>query len=160
MHHDYKFVYYFTFLLRITRRSFQVLLMLVGFTTAKSSQISCEEIKNIKWKKLEPQKTCLMNTTTIDKKDLEMSSMVDETVTGMGLQGNKNIFYLPVLVSENFPNLVAFSAGGCSVASIFKDNFKNLKKLKLLHLEKNQIETLPSNAFEDLKQLETLHLGR
>lgn len=38
--------------------------------------------------------------------------------------------------------------------------FKSLKNLKGLNLSKNQIKTIPFNAFEDLTSLEELTLGK
>lgn len=99
------------------------------------------------------------DSTSILNFDSKLSSEVDKSVTGLNFDGNKKIFYLPVLISQKFPNLIAYTASNCSIDSISKENFQDLKKLKILYLHENEIQTLTGNVFEDLESLEELLLG-
>lgn len=40
------------------------------------------------------------------------------------------------------------------------ENFRNLRKLKMLHLNKNQIDKIPDDTFKNLDSLEDLNLGK
>lgn len=73
---------------------------------------------------------------------------------------NKHIFYLPTNLDESFPDLIEIKAFSCNVKSIHKKNFKNLRKLKGLYLNNNQIEKISTNTFEDLQSLERLFLSK
>lgn len=88
-----------------------------------------------------------------------MSGVVDETITGLAFKENKKILFLPVLTSRIYPNLIVFSAMDCSLTSVSKENFQNLRKLKRLQLDQNEIESLNTCSFEDLVQLKELYLG-
>jgi Leucine-rich repeat (LRR) protein len=70
-----------------------------------------------------------------------------------------DIIYLPINVDAIFPNLIAQHAGSCNIKQVAKPNFSNLSKLKVLVLDSNQLETVPSDAFEDLILLEKLWLS-
>lgn len=74
--------------------------------------------------------------------------------------GNSKISFLPQGVGGKLPNLLSYAATYCSVKAIFKDNFKGLSKLIYLGLNRNEIEKIPTNTFEDLKVLEKLELGK
>lgn len=54
---------------------------------------------------------------------------------------------------------IEFSTGNNLIEIISKPIFRNMKKLKKLHLDGNHIETIPLNTFEDLTSLEELHLS-
>lgn len=101
----------------------------------------------------------MTNATTIDSHGFTISSAKDETITALRFDGNKKVLFLPVGVYEQFPNLAFLRADHCSIRTISKENFKNLKKLKELQLYYNQIETIGTDVFEDLTSLELLYLG-
>lgn len=65
---------------------------------------------------------------------------------------------MPTNLSLSFPDLIGISADFCSIKMVFKENFKNLNKLKELWLSNNQIEKVMGNTFEDLTSLEWLYL--
>lgn len=87
--------------------------------------------------------------TTIDSNGFTIVSAKDETINGLAFKGNKKISFLPVDIYENFPNLEILNACDCSIKSIFKENFRYLNKLEDLDLNKNQIETIRADVFEN-----------
>jgi Leucine-rich repeat (LRR) protein len=104
-------------------------------------------------------KTCFMDKTTMIDENNETISTEDESIGALSFVGNRNIFYLPIKVAENLPNLLVYAANRCSVIDVSKDHFKGLSKLKYLWLSHNQIEKIPSRTFEDLPDLEKLWLS-
>lgn len=105
-------------------------------------------------------KTCFMNeSTTINLNDTKFSSTI-ESIMRLDFFTNRNIFYLPVNVGENFPHLAFYNAQNCSVKVISKSNFDGLFELKKLYLDNNEIESIFSDTFLDLVQLEWLTLSR
>lgn len=134
---------------------------LIAIVNAK--EVSCERFgdADFYWSGSRyPLKTCLMDkSTTIKESDSKILTR-DETVLGLLLDSNKNIIYLPIGVAEKFPTLQAYDAWACSIKVVSKINFKALKKLKRLCLSSNQIETIPTDAFSDLIELEHLSLGK
>ena len=52
-----------------------------------------------------------------------------------------------------------YDASETSIKEIFKDNFKNLRKLCTLKLSANTIEIIFNDTFEDLVELQNLFLG-
>lgn len=129
------------------------------------NKVVCEYVNNLRFNWGSPQlthllKTCLMDeTTTIDEENKKISTY-DETVTGLFLRVNRKISFLPIDVAENFPNLEAYNAVLCSITKISKRNFKDLSKLKAFYLYGNQIEKIPTDALNDLNELEFLSLSK
>lgn len=126
----------------------------------KTSKIECETVTNYHWIDVGDRKSCFMNETTeIDSNRFTIVAPRDSTIEGLYFHKNKRIFYLPVNVHQKFPELEVLTASYCSVKQISKNNFKNLKELKFLWLESNQIKTIPRDTFEDLQSLQKLELG-
>lgn len=98
--------------------------------------------------------------TSIDSPDFTISAEKDESVLGLNLGGNKNIFYLPNDVYKIFPSLIVYGAHLSSIQQISKRNFVNMSKLKGLFLQRNQIEIIENNTFDDLTSLEDLDLSK
>lgn len=134
--------------------------MLKVFTRkATALEVSCESISDSFWT-FSTQKTCFMsNVTRIYSYGFKISSAKDEKIAALRFDGNKQVLFLPVGVNEQFPNLAFLRADHCSIRTISKENFKDLKKLKELQLYYNQIETIGTDVFEDLISLEILYLG-
>jgi Leucine-rich repeat (LRR) protein len=93
-------------------------------------------------------------TVTVDK-----SRIGSSTLTRLNLEGNSKIFYLPVGLVNEFPQLVEYYAPSCSIKEISKQNFEGLTKLKLLDLSYSSISKITKDMFEDLTSLEKLNLG-
>lgn len=122
------------------------------------NQITCEQI--LESGNGYDYKTCFMqDITSISTRGVEISTLRDDTNEGIEFSQNIKISFLPWKVVEKFPNLVAYSASGCSLKEIEKQNFEGLTKLKALNIPNNQIETIASDTFEGLIQLEILFLG-
>lgn len=104
-------------------------------------------------------KTCFMaETTSIDEKSVSISTR-DDSIVALSFEGNKNIFYLPILTAQKFKNLLGYSASYCSIKEISKRNFEKLGELEVLGLSSNQIEFILNDTFEDLESLQKLYLG-
>lgn len=80
-------------------------------------------------------------------------------VKGFMANNNKNLEFLPVDVSENFPNLLAYSASRCCLKGLVYSNFKGLTSLQHLDLQHNKIESVESKNFLDLRSLRFLKLS-
>lgn len=103
---------------------------------------------------------CFMsNNTAISAPNITVSFTPTEGMEGVWFEKNKAIKYLPIQIYEIFPNLREYWARECSIKAISKKNFKKLAQLKELFLSSNLIETVPSNAFEDLVKLRWVRLG-
>lgn len=128
---------------------------------AETKEVSCENVSSSTLRDfVESVKTCFMDkTTSIDTKNVTISTL-DNLIGGLDLTDNKNIFFLPVGVSEKFPNLLGYIARKVSIKEISRSNFKGMDKLKFLNLYGNQIEKITSETFIDLKNLEKLYLGK
>lgn len=79
---------------------------------------------------------------------------------GFDMSNNKNHVYLPVNISEALPNLEGYIAAHCSIKEISMENFRGLNKLKTLYLFDNLIEKIPTDAFNDLIELDFLSLRK
>ena len=126
-----------------------------------SNHITCEKYENHFWETDNVTlATCLILEQAVDNPGYSISSSKDENVLGLWFDHNRKIFYLPENISDKFPNLVGLSAELCSIKALRRENFKNLHKLKYLWLTQNSLEMIPSNTFDDLVALETLHLRK
>lgn len=105
-------------------------------------------------------RTCFVGAdATIDSRNFQLTDK-NETYKGLSFGSNKKVSYLPLYVGDQLPNLLVYVGASCSVRSISKENFKNLKKLKALVLDNNKIEKLFSDTFEDLIALEHIDLRK
>lgn len=120
-------------------------------------QLPCENVSVHNFKTHTTKKCMMQETTSIYSEGVTILQK-DATMTALYFRGNENIRFLPVQVSDSFPNLLEYDASWCSVTKISKSNFERMNLLKLLHLYDNEISIINSNTFEDLTTLETLTL--
>lgn len=104
-------------------------------------------------------KTCFMESTVIDSTCFLIATHRDETVEGFDAFGNRNLEYLPNNLGEKFSNLLFLQAGDCSIKEIFKENFSGLKRLQILNLQYNQIESIDDDTFEYIPVVEEISLS-
>lgn len=71
----------------------------------------------------------------------------------------QNVEFLPVSVHESFPILRIYFVVNVPVPKISKRNFEKMLELKYLKLERNGIEVIRSDTFEDLTSLERLQIS-
>lgn len=101
--------------------------------------------------------TCFINeTSVINSDDFKISS--DSNATGIYMNDNPKIMFLPLELSKAFPNLMVVDATFCSISKISKENFEGLTNLRRLWLRDNAIEELQSGTFNDLVSLIDLDL--
>lgn len=138
--------------------------MLAAFSLIKveSQSIVCEKVdSNRAWLHVGQQKTCYMQEkTAIEFPGHQIETPTDESIGALTFQRNKKISFLPFNAGQNFPNMIVYDAGDCSIEIISKENFAHLTRLQHLYLCCNKIETVFSETFEDLKSLALLGLGR
>lgn len=129
---------------------------------SNADEVSCENMKIHRWDIFAGElNTCLLMTdVAIITPDTSIASNKDETIEGILFDGNKRVKFLPVSVSEKFPNLTGISAWNCAIETVSNRNFKNLSHLVALGLGSNQIETIDENTFEDLFSLKKLYLRK
>lgn len=136
-------------------------LISVVLCTVSSTQLPCEEINVDTWNYVDEQVTCsLQRTTSIDSPGTDLIAAEEDKIGAIYFSSNKNISFLPDGPYENFTNVVAFAASACSLTSVYKSNFQNLKGLIRLDLDENQIEEIATNTFEDLTSLQFLWLSK
>lgn len=101
---------------------------------------------------------CLITTTAINASDFTFSGLEDESVLLFDSARNQNVEFLPIRISNKFPNLVSYNADRCAIREISKTNFANLFHLRMLNLIGNRLEIIKSDTFKDLVNLESLLL--
>jgi hypothetical protein len=126
----------------------------------EGTEIACESVRDGFWGGIVTElKICIIDeATTIEARDATFSAS-DEPVNSLNFSGNKKIRFLPILVADKYPDLLLYDASGCSLKEVTKQNFEGLSKLKALFLNKNEIEKINSDTFEDLLDLEDFYLG-
>lgn len=97
--------------------------------------------------------------TVITNLNFEISSPPNQQVAGLTIKDTKTVHFLPVKVSQTFPNLLIFEAYNCALKSVTKVNFENLRKLRAVDLQHNQISTFSEDTFDDLRMLIHLDLA-
>lgn len=141
--------------------TFGILLTCLILDRTGATEVKCERIVEEKWNLVGWQNTCRMTRlTSINNYEVTIMSPRDETVGALTFWGNRKILNLPTKVAEVFPNLVFLDAEACSLTVITKEYFKNMGKLRRLDLDRNRIERIPSNAFNDLVSLEEIDLRK
>lgn len=132
-----------------------------------STEVFCEKIEMVdSWTRnhgIPVTKTCQMGeasgaTTAINSTGFAISSEPDESAEGFNSWNNSKIEYLPEDICDVFPNLIVLSAGSCSIKSVSKDNFRNLNRLRYVHLYRNEIERIDNDVFDDNLELQEILL--
>lgn len=72
----------------------------------------------------------------------------------------QNVDFLPVSVHERFPNLRNYYVTNTAVPIVSKKNFEKMSKLESLGLDRNQIEVIRSDTFEDLVNVEWIEISK
>lgn len=97
--------------------------------------------------------------TVIDAYDYTFVADTKYTpVKRLFINHQQNVEYLPVSVHERFPVLETYEVVNTPVQKISKRNFEKLFMLKYLKLDRNEIEVIRSNTFEDLISLEMIDI--
>lgn len=145
--------------------SFFVLLLTfcdVCFFAAASTEtkvITCEYYSASEFNQLYHLRTCWARKKPITSKGFLFTTEPDETVPEVTLSNNKQTLFLPDRLDENFPNLTAYWARSCSIHTITRKNFQNLRRLMLLNLEGNEIKRINFDTFDHLFNLAILNLS-
>jgi Leucine rich repeat len=130
------------------------------FENVLANEVSCQIVKNHFWNYVGNELTCYMERTFVIDKDNFTVATHNESISGYSLSLNQNVTFLPIEVSQAFPNLIVYAADRCSIKNLTKSNFKCLRKLTSLSLTFNQIEKINSVTFQDLTSLRYLVLSK
>lgn len=98
--------------------------------------------------------------TVIDATDF--SFIADKTYTifkCLNVEHQPNIEFLPISLHERFPNLKVYSVKNAPVRKISKKNFEKMFRLEQLFLDRNQINVIKRDTFEDLINLEFIEIS-
>lgn len=139
-----------------------LIVVLTAMLESKADEVSCDFIENLNWS-IYPGgfETCSMMTNVkIHTPDTSIASNYDDEFEAIQFDENHEIKFLPVNVSEHFPNLIGISAWKCSIKTISKKNFEGLTQLIALGLGFNEIEVIDAHTFEDLTSLRKLYLRK
>lgn len=130
-------------------------------TGEEACKVSCESISDhLRHPYIGTLKTCWMKeTTSINSTGVTVSTS-DDSIGALDFEWNKKIFYLPEYLGEKFPNIVVYHAPGCSIKKVSRTNFIGLSRLRVLHLNYNQIEMIKKDTFDDLIALDYLDLRK
>lgn len=136
-----------------------ITLILDSILKAKAKSITCHQVGIGYWsQKTSEVKTCYIQETSIESSGVKFSTN-DAAISGLDINNNKKIFYLPENVAESLPLLIGYSVQRCSVKHILKIHFSGMTKLTQLYLNNNQIERIENSVFDDLISLESIGLG-
>ncbi|KAG5669783.1 hypothetical protein PVAND_000076 [Polypedilum vanderplanki] len=109
--------------------------------------------------------------TLIDSEDFEMTEIDrNDLVKGLyftecsadtfySCEFENNMKFLPIRISDKFPNLLTIHAQAKSISKIRKNNLEHLSKLGKLDLTYNIIEIIEVGSFDDLVELISLRLS-
>lgn len=129
-------------------------------TPESSNKVSCEEISFRMIDQVLWHETCMLNgVTIINAADFQISSE-SSNVTAIFLQGNDEIFFLPIGLHRIFPALYEIAAEVCSIKKISKENFHGLQELKHIRLQGNFIEHIDGATFKNLPALRFINLSK
>lgn len=135
-------------------------LALLFFVTAlrlEAAEINCETKKL----KEEKESCCFLNgTTVISGENVEIGGLENLNVDLILLSYNKKIEFLPLKVHKKLPNVKLFLAESANIKKISALNFVGLSKLKLLDLSGNEIENIPDDCFQGLRDLQKINLSK
>jgi Leucine-rich repeat (LRR) protein len=97
--------------------------------------------------------------SVIESPNYELTIDRNDTVAGIRAARIKHLKYLPVRVNKVFPNLLRYDASTSALVTVSRDNFQQLKKLRVLMLRRNAISAVGHDTFSDLIALQELLLN-
>lgn len=92
--------------------------------------------------------------------DFTVATPVNQSVDTLTFSGNPRIEYLPLRPFRKFPNLENYLAENCSILEIWWKNFEKLENLTRVSLSGNKIESIRSNTFQGLANLQFVDLSK
>lgn len=95
----------------------------------------------------------------INNDDFTFAPVKNEIINRIVIKQEESVKFLPVGISDIFPNLIEYFARHNPIKKVSKKNFQGMIKLKKLDLYDNYIETIEVNAFDDLISLKKLELA-
>ena len=129
------------------------------FTTF-ADEIQCEKVEDYNWEHIGLKRTCLIEESHYTDFRKQISENQSDEISGLSFKDSHKLTNLPMKISKSFPILEGYNADGCNIKKLNKNNFVGLHKLRNLQLNFNPIEEIPDDVFQDLKNLEFLHLSK
>jgi Leucine-rich repeat (LRR) protein len=139
-------------------RTNRSLLLLSVLPFVLLSQLSAQHIECEDHEKA-TLKICHIRESPITVSIVKVISPRLKPINVLDLDENIQTYFLPVNISEAFPNLLEMTAKWCSIKSISRENFQGLVQLKKLSLYRNQLTLIHSDTFVGLRSLESVNLG-
>ena len=105
---------------------------------------------------------CLAESLKIESPNLKITKVNGEHVKGFSVVEtfyiirNQKFKYLPIGLNVHFPKLIELIIKDSSLRFISKNDFYDLNFLEFIDFSRNQIETIPSDVFSTLLELENL----
>lgn len=150
--------------MKMNRECFSVKIVLVLLMISLNLKVSssqevnyigtCDESTNIGY-----VRCALHQNIEIKTKSSILEVVFNKDVNELDFSYNREIFYLPILLDGSFYNLLGYFANHCSLTTITKNNFVNLRSLTVLMLTDNEIQNIKPGTFQDLTSLQTLDLS-
>lgn len=126
-----------------------------GFDERDTVEIACERFNN----DIVVEFCDMTEKTIINSTNFIIADLRDEDIEGIRFDGNKRVEYLPYKTYMQLPNLVYFTASGCSLKQIIRENFEKLSRLKFLDFSFNQIQKISGNTFSGLTDIDSVELS-
>lgn len=125
-------------------------------------EVPCEKVEDVNYRagNIGLQSVCYLAGTMINTPGFTIASERNESIGGLYMLGNRVAFNLLIRVNEKFPGLVVYMVTECTVKTINKGHFDDMRNLKQLDLVKNQIKSIDGTVFEDLTALQFLYLSK
>lgn len=99
--------------------------------------------------------------TVIDASDYTfVADTNDGSIDTLFIKHQQNVEFLPVSIDERFPDLETYEVINTPVQKLSKKNFKKMFQLKYLKLDRNGIEVIRSDTFEDLINLTYIFISK
>lgn len=127
-------------------------LLAVIISSAYSIELQCK-----KWRK----EICFNSNIVIKEKAISIQFKTDENKVGIKTLFLKEavVFFLPVNISQEFPNLKVLKVINSSLTEFEKSNFAGLEKITEVNFERNLITNLPADALYLLESLTKINLN-
>lgn len=95
----------------------------------------------------------------IGTEDYDLGIELKSSVKRFDISGNRDVKFLPRLISEKFPNLTEFRALSCALTVLRSHYFQDMNNLRYLGLSENKIASIEPEAFKDLVNVRKLYLN-
>lgn len=135
-------------------------LVFVVKNVTADKNVPCEKVQYVNYLNAAEKFSCMIDQATIiDSNDISIYTTLGNTLTGINLNGNQKISFLPIMLHKTFSNLIIIDARNCAIKTLSRENFKQLTNLEALYLSSNRLEIIESGVFQDLTAVKRIYLS-